>query len=203
MKIYNHPLAPNPRRVRVFVAEKGLKIPYEDIDLLNDQQHTPEFLAKNPAGSVPVLELDDGSHLAESVAICRYLEGLHPEPNLFGKDNREQAFVEQWNRRMELNFFAPLGAAFQHTSPMFAQRLKQIPEYGAAQLARAEAQMEWIDRQLEDREFMAGSRYTIADITALVATDLGVAMAGLKLNPACKNFVRWHQTVSSRPSAKA
>lgn len=203
MKIYSHPVAPNPRRVRIFVAEKGLDIPYEDIDLFNDQQHTPEFLAKNPAGGLPVLELDDGGYLAESVAICRYLEGLNPEPNLFGKDNRERAFVEQWNRRMELNFFGPIGAAFQHTNPMFAQRLKQIPEFGAAQLARAEAQMEWIDRQLDDREFIAGPRYTIADITALVATDFGVAMAGLKLNPARKNFARWHQAVSSRPSAKA
>jgi glutathione S-transferase len=152
---------------------------------------------------VPVLELDDGSYLAESVAICRYLEGLHPEPNLFGKDSREQAFIEQWNRRVELNFFAPIGGAFQHTNPMFAQRLKQIPEYGAAQLARAQTQMEWFDQQLEGREFIAGPRYTIADITALVATDFGIAMAGLKLNPACKNFARWHQAVSARPSAKA
>src|SRR2546429_383990 len=103
MKIYNHPLAPNPRRVRIFVAEKGLTIPYETVDILSSQNRKPEFLAKNPAGGVPVLELDDGRYLAESVAICRYLEGLHPEPNLCGKDNLEQAFIEQWNRRMELN----------------------------------------------------------------------------------------------------
>lgn len=203
MKIYNHPLAPNPRRVRIFVAEKGLQIPYEDIDLFNDQQHTPEFLAKNPAGGVPVLELDDGGHLAESVAICRYLEGLHPEPNLFGKDGREQASIEQWNRRMELNFFGPVGRAFQHTTPLFAQRIKQFSDYGAAQLAEAQSRLEWIDRQLEDREFIAGSRYTIADITALVAADFGAAMAGLKLDPACRNFTRWHRAVSARPSARA
>jgi glutathione S-transferase len=203
MKIYNHPLAPNPRRVRIFVAEKGLQIPYEDIDIFNDQQRTPEFLAKNPAGGVPVLELDEGGHLAESVAICRYLEALHPEPNLFGKDGREQAFIEQWNRRMELNFFGPVGRAFQHTNPLFAQRMKQFSDYGAAQLAEARTRLEWIDRQLEDREFIAGSRYTIADITALVAADFGAAMAGLKLDPACRNFTRWHRTVSARPSARA
>ena len=101
MKLYSHALAPNPRRVRIFAAEKGIELALQDIDILAGESRTPEFLAKNPSGGVPVLELDDGSCLAESVAICRYLEGLHPEPNLFGRDLREQAQIEMWSRRME------------------------------------------------------------------------------------------------------
>jgi glutathione S-transferase len=204
MKIYNHPLAPNPRRLRIFVAEKGLKIPYEDVDILTGKGRSPEFLKKNPAGGVPVLELDDGTYLAESVAICRYLEGLHPEPNLMGKDSREQAFIEQWNRRIELQLFGAIGRAFQNTSPMLAQLVgQQFKDYGAAQLGVAQERLEWLDKQLADREFIAGPRYTIADITAQVAVDFGTQMAGLKLEPALANASRWHKSVSSRPSAKA
>src|SRR5260370_1499345 len=103
MKIYERPVAPNPRRLRIFVAEKGIKIPYEQVDILKGENRTPEFLAKNPAGGLPVLELDDGTYLAESVAICRYLEAQHPQPNLMGKDAREQAAIEMWSRRLELN----------------------------------------------------------------------------------------------------
>jgi glutathione S-transferase len=159
MKIYNHPLAPNPRRLRIFVAEKQLKIPYEDIDILNGAGRSSEFLRKNPAGGVPVLELDDGTYLAESVAICRYLEGLHPEPNLMGMDTREQSFIEQWNRRMELLLFGPIGRAFQNTSPLLAQFvIPQFKDYGSAQLAVAKAQLEWLDKQLSDREFIAVPR---------------------------------------------
>ena len=102
MKIYDFAFAPNPRRLRIFVAEKGLKIPTEQVDIFSGQNRTPEMLAKNPAGGLPVIELDDGTHMAESVAICRYLEGLHPEPNLMGKDIREQSTIEMWNRRVEL-----------------------------------------------------------------------------------------------------
>ena len=113
LKLYNHAVAPNPRRVRIFAAEKGIDLALEDVDVLTGQTRTPEFLAKNSSGAVPVLELDDGSYLSESVAICRYLEGLQPEPNLLGRDLREQAEVERWNRRMELESFAPIGRTFQ------------------------------------------------------------------------------------------
>jgi glutathione S-transferase len=105
VKLYNHSLAPNPRRVRIFAAEKGIDLKLEEVDILAGQSRTPEFLARNSSGAVPVLELDDGSHLSESVAICRYLEGLHPEPNLLGRDLHEQAEIERWNRRMELELF--------------------------------------------------------------------------------------------------
>src|SRR6516165_6231577 len=123
MKLYNHSLAPNPRRVRIFAAEKNIELSLEDVDILAGQSRTPEFLAKNSSGGLPVLELDDGSCLAESVAICRYLEGLHPNPNLMGRDYREQAFIEQWNRRMELELFAVAARFFQNTGAFFKGRL--------------------------------------------------------------------------------
>ncbi len=203
MKIYNSSLAPNPRRLRIFVAEKGLKIPTEEVDIFTGQNRTPEMLAKNPAGGLPFIELDDGTHLAESVAICRYLEGLHPEPNLMGKDNREQAFIEMWNRRMELNLFAVAARAFQHTNELFKARIKQFPEYGETQRETVKQQLQWLDAQIGNKPFIAGDRFTIADITALVAVDFAAQAAGVSADPALKNLARWHQSVSSRPSASA
>ena len=203
MKIYEDARAPNPRRLRIFVAEKGLKIPTEQVDIFARKNRTPEMLAKNPAGGLPFVELADGTHLAESVAICRYLEGLHPEPNLMGKDNREQAFIEMWNRRMELNLFAPVSRAFQHTSEIFKPMLKQFPEYGETQREITRLQLQWLDAQIGNKPFIAGDRFTIADITALVAVDFGAQLAGVQLDPSLKNLARWHQSVSSRPSAKA
>jgi glutathione S-transferase len=203
MKIYDFAFAPNPRRLRIFVAEKGLKIPIEQVDLFTGKNRTPEMLAKNPAGGLPLLELDDGSHLAESVAICRYLEGLHPEPNLMGKDSREQAFIEMWNRRIELGLFASAGRAFQHTNELFKARLKQMPEYGETQREATKQQLQWLDAQIGNKPFIAGDRFTIADITALVAVDFAAQAAGVPIDPALKNLTRWHQSVSSRPSAKA
>lgn len=203
MKIYDFALAPNPRRLRIFVAEKGLKIPVEQVDIFTGQNRTPEMLAKNPAGGLPVLELDDGSHLAESVAICRYIEGLHPEPNLMGTNSREQAEIEMWNRRVELGLFSAAGRAFQHTHELFKARLKQMPEYGETQREATKQQLQWLDAQIGNKPFVAGDRFTIADITAEVAVDFAAQAAGVPLDPALKNLSRWHQSVSSRPSAKA
>jgi glutathione S-transferase len=202
MKIYDFTLAPNPRRLRIFLAEKGLKIPSEQVDISQGKNRTPEMLAKNPTGGLPFMELDDGSHLAESVAICRYLEGLHPEPNLMGKNSREQAEIEMWNRRMELNLLGPIARAFQNTSDFFKGRIKQFPEYGAAQRETSHQQLQWLDVQIGNKPFIAGDRFTIADITAEVAVDFG-EFAGIKPDPALRNLARWHQSVASRPSAKA
>jgi glutathione S-transferase len=203
MRLYDHSLAPNPRRVRIFAAEKGIRIPLEQVDIFAGKNRTPEFLKKNPSGGLPVLELDDGTCLAESVAICRYLEGLHPEPNLMGRDLREQAFIEMWNRRMELELFGVVGRAFQHTAELFKGRMAQISEYGAAQQAQAGQRLVRLDGELANREFIAADRYTIADITALVAIDLGTNMAGIAIPPNLSNLKRWHAAVSGRPSAKA
>jgi glutathione S-transferase len=203
MKLYNHSLAPNPRRVRIFAAEKGINLTLEDVDILAGQSRTPEFLAKNSSGGVPVLELDDGSHLSESVAICRYLEGLHPEPNLLGRDLREQADIERWNRRMELELFAAIGRTVQNTSPIFQGRFKQFQEYGEAQRAVVYQRLERMDRELNGHQFVAGDRFTIADITALVAIDIGGRLADIKIAPELAHLTRWHNAVSQRPSANA
>jgi glutathione S-transferase len=203
MKLYNHALAPNPRRVRIFAAEKGIELRLADVDVLAGQSRTPEFLAKNSSGGVPVLELDDGSYLSESVAICRYLEGLHPEPNLLGRDLREQAEIERWNRRMELELFAAIGRTVQNTSSIFQGRFKQFPEYGEAQRALVYQRLERMDRELNGHKFVAGDRFTIADITALVAIDIGGRLAEIKIAPELAHLLRWHEAVSSRPSARA
>jgi glutathione S-transferase len=202
VKLYNHAVAPNPRRVRIFAAEKGIELSLEEVDILAGQSRTPEFLAKNSSGGVPVLELDDGLYLSESVAICRYLEGLHPEPNLLGRDLREQAEIERWNRRMELELFAAIGRTVQNTSPIFQGRFKQFPDYGEAQRALV-YRLERMDRELNGHQFVAGDRFTIADITALVAIDIGGRLADIKVAPKLAYLTRWHELVSSRPSAKA
>jgi glutathione S-transferase len=203
MKLYNHALAPNPRRVRIFAAEKGMELSLEEVDILAGQSRTPEFLAKNSSGAVPVLELDDGSYLSESVAICRYLEGLHPEPNLLGRDLREQAEIERWNRRMELELFAAIGRTVQNTTSIFQGRFKQFPDYGEAQRVIVHQRLERMDRELDGHQFVASERFTIADITALVAIDIGGRLADIRIAPELAHLTRWHQAVSNRPSAKA
>jgi len=203
LKLYNHAVAPNPRRVRIFAAEKGIELSLEEVDILAGQSRTPEFLAKNSSGGVPVLEFDDGSYLSESVAICRYLEVLHPEPNLLGRDVREQAEIERWNRRMELELFAAIGRTVQNTSPIFQGRFKQFPDYGEAQRALVYQRLERMDRELNGHQFVAGDRFTIADITALVAIDIGGRLADIKIAPKLAYLTRRHELVSSRPSAKA
>ncbi len=203
LKLYNHTVAPNPRRVRIFAAEKGIELSLEEVDILTGQSRTPDFLAKNSSGAVPVLELDDGSCLSESVAICRYLEGLRPEPNLLGRDLREQAEIERWNRRMELELFAPIARTVQNTNPIFQTRFRQFPEYGEAQRAVVYQRLERMDRELDGHEFVVADRFTIADITALVAIDIGGRLADIQIAPTFAHLTRWHETVSKRASAEA
>jgi glutathione S-transferase len=203
LKLYNYARAPNPRRVRIFAAEKGIELSLEEVDILAGQSRTPEFLAKNSSGAVPVLELDDGSYLSESVAICRYLEGLQPEPNFLGQDLREQAEIDRWNRRMELELFTPIGRTVQNTNPIFQRRFKQFPEYGEVQRAVVHQRLERMDHELNGREFIASDRFTIADITALVAIDFGSLLADIQIAPSFAHLTRWHETVSKRASAKA
>jgi len=183
--------------------EKGIELSLEEVDILAGQSRTSEFLAKNSSGGVPVLELDDGSYLSESVAICRYLERLQPEPNLLGRDLREQAEIERWNRRMELELFAAIGRTVQNTSPIFQGRFKQFPDYGEAQRTVVYERLERMDRELIRHQFIAGDRFTIADITALVAIDIGSRLADIKIAPELAYLTRWQELVSSLPSAKA
>jgi glutathione S-transferase len=202
MKLYDSKMAPNPRRVRIFLAEKGIQVPDDQVDLAKAQNRSPEFLKINPMGGVPVLQMDDGTNLAESVAICRYFEETHPEPRLMGVDAREKAEVEMWQRRMELNLFSTVTGCFRNTSEFFKGRIPQVPEYGEVCRQAAEKAFGMVDGFLADREFIAGERYTIADITALVAVDFA-KLIKLRVSPEQKNLARWHEAVSSRPSAKA
>jgi glutathione S-transferase len=203
MKIYDFPLAPNPRRVRIFLAEKNVQVAYVHVDLTKGENRTVEFLEKNPLGGLPVLEFDDGTYLTESVAICRYFEGVYPAPPLMGVDPRDIAFVEMWNRRTELEIFHPIANFVQHTHQMFKERMKQIPEFAEVRRDHAMKRIEWLDSILAQRQFIAGDRYTIADITAQVAIDVGMNLGGVKLPDGVRHVKRWHEAVSSRPSAKA
>jgi len=202
MKIYDYKLAPNPRRVRVFLAEKGLKVPLEEIDIMSGVNRQPPFLAKNPLGGIPVLELDDGRLLTESVAICRYFEVLHPEPALFGTGAFEMATVEMWNRRVELALFVPVGMVWAHLHELTRTRIKQIPEVGEQSRKAVEARYRWLDEELANRPFLAGEKYSIADITLLIVIDFA-KFNNISIQPDQKNLARWHQSVSSRPSAAA
>jgi len=202
MKILEFTQAPNPRRVRVFLAEKGLQVPFEQVNLGTADNRKPEFLKINPMGGVPVLQLDDGTYIAESVAICRYFEDIKPEPNLMGKDAKEKGVIEMWNRRMEFEILMMTAGSFRNTSDFFKGRIPQVPEYGKVCKEAALKRLEWLDGELANRKFIAGDRYTIADITALIGIDFG-RTTGIKIGENQKNLARWHQEVSSRPSAKA
>lgn len=202
MKLYDSAMAPNPRRVRVFLAEKGVEVENVQIDIGKAENRQPPFLEKNPMGGVPVLELDDGTHIAESVAICRYIEGQHPEPPLMGVDARDAALVEMWNRRMEHELAIPIMQSFRNTHDFFKGRIPQVPEYGEVCKASALKRLEWLDGELANRPFIAGDRFTIADITALIGIDFG-RVVGISIPAEQKNLTRWYEDVSSRPSAKA
>jgi glutathione S-transferase len=202
MKLYDTKSAPNPRRVRVFAAEKHLEIPTVEVDLNARENHTPAYRDKNPMGGVPMLELDDGTCISESVAICRYLEGIRPDPPLMGTDAKDRAVVEMWQRRMELEIFQPIANVFVHTHEWFKGRRPQIPEYGEACRTHALTRMKWLDEVLATRPYVAGERYTIADITALVGIDWG-RVTKTRIPTECTSLLRWHELVSNRPSAKA
>lgn len=203
MLLYQDPRAPNPRRVRVFLAEKG--VAYDTIEvLIADAAHqTAAFRQKNPIAQLPVLELDDGRVLRESMAICRYLEELHPAPNLFGADAWERAQIEMWNRHAELELMLPLAIVFRNTHKSYEGRIKQSAEFGALMRALVGERFAWLERELAARPYMAGERFTVADITALCAIDWGKP-SGIRLDPELHpNLTAWYQRVATRPSAQA
>ena len=202
MKIHESHSAPNPRRVRVFLAEKGLQVLYEEVDIGKAVNRGEEFRKKNPLSTVPVLELDDGTFISESVAICRYFEELQPLPPLFGADAKQRALVEMWNRRMEFNILQPIADSFRQRHDFFKGRIRQLAEYAEVQRLNAEDGLDWLDRELASRRFIAGDQFSIADITALVAIDFG-RVSKIAIKPDQVNLARWHTEVSARPSAKA
>jgi len=202
MQLYDSAMAPNPRRVRIFLAEKGITVPVVPMDIGKAENRKPPFLAKNPLGGLPVLELDDGTCIAESVAICRYFEETQPQPPLLGTSATDRALVEMWQRRMELELFRNVTGCFQNTHAFFKGRISQVPEYGEVCRNAARARLAWLDGELASRPFVAGERYTIADITALCAIDFG-RVSDIRIAPEQKHLQRWYDAVSSRPSAKA
>ncbi len=202
MKLYDSTLAPNPRRVRIFLAEKGITVPTVQVDIGKAENRRAEFLAKNPIGGLPMLELDDGTCIAETVAICRYFERSQPEPPLLGVGAKGEAVVEMWQRRMELEIALPIMQVFRNTHAFFKGRIPQVPEYGEVCRTTATKRLEWLDRELAGRPFIAGDEYTIADITALCGIDFGKP-TGIRIAPECKDLARWYETVSARPSAQA
>jgi glutathione S-transferase len=202
MKLYDGGRAPNPRRVRIFLAEKGIEIPLETVDLGALEHKSEAFTALNPLQRLPVLELDDGTIITESVAICRYFEGLRPEPPLFGRGALEEALVEMWNRRVELNLYAAVSAVFRHLHPAMRQMEEQVPEWGEANKPRALDFLALLDRELKDRLFIVSDHFTIADITGLVSVDF-MRPARLEVPDDFVNLRRWHTQVSARPSARA
>lgn len=202
MKLYDDKLAPNPRRVRIFLAEKGIEVPVAPVNIAERENLTEAFRLKNPLGAVPVLELDDGMYLSESVAICRYFEETHLTPPLMGVDAFDKALVEMWQRRVELEIYLNAALCFQNTHAWWKGRIEQVPEFGELRRARVLERLAWLDAELKDRPFIAGERFTIADITALVAIDFA-RISKIRIAPEQANLARWYAEVSARPSAKA
>lgn len=201
MKVYITPLAPNPRRVSWFMAEKNIQnIEVVSLNLMEGQQRDAAFVAKAGLPMVPMLELDDGTCLTESVAICRYLESLYPEPNLFGRNPQEAAVIEMWTRRAEMMVATPMMVAVRHTNPRMAALEQQVPAIGEHSLAGALKAMKLLDRRLADGEWLAAGRITIADIVAFVGIDFG-RMIKFRIPEELTHVSRWAAAMGARPAA--
>jgi glutathione S-transferase len=203
MLLYHDPRAPNPRRVRIFLAEKAVAYDTIEVSIAASEHQTTEFRKKNPLALLPVLELVDGKFLRESMAICRYIEELYPEPNLLGTDAWERAQIEQWNRHAELELLIPVAQVFRNTNAFWNGRIKQCPEYGAIMRDVVTGRFDWLEGELAQRPYLAGPRFTVADITALCAIDFG-KVSNLRIKAETHpQLAAWHTRVSERPSAKA
>ena len=203
MKLYGSPTpAPNPRRVRIFLAEKGIDLPETRVDLMKREHKAPEHLARNSLGQVPTLELDDGETISETVAICRYFEEIQPEPPLFGRTPIEKARVDMWVRRVEFQLMIPVGNYWRHFHPRTAALLTQYKDFGESNVEAYARGQRWLDGELARSPFIAGDAFSMADICALSTVDFA-AWIGLPIDPERSNLLAWHQRVSSRPSASA
>ena len=203
MKLYDGARTPNPRRVRIFLAEKGISIPSVQIDLARLEQRHPEFASKNPMQAIPVLELDDGTLISESVAICRYFEEIQPDPPMFGIGAMGRAVVEMWNRRLELGLFASVSHVFRHAHPFMAEMEKpQVPAWAEANKQKVTDTLFVLNQQLARHTFVTGETYTVADITAQVAIDF-MKVPKLVVPEDCAHVRRWHALVSARASSGA
>jgi glutathione S-transferase len=201
--LYEDEKAPNPRRVRIFLAEKGIDVPRRNLQILAGEHKAADMRRLNPFERLPFLVLDDGRVIAESIAICRYFEALKPHPSLFGQNPVEQGIVEMWQRRIEFNLLQPVFFAFRHShARMAALEVPQVKEWAAANLPKIGEMLTFLEGELAGRRYIAGEAYSVADITALCAVDF---MRVLRLSPAeeQRHLKRWHAEVTARPSAAA
>ena len=203
MKLYDLPASPNARRVRIFIAEKDLQIPMVPIDMISGENRKSEYLAKNSLGRMPLLELDDGTCIAESIAICRYLESKFPSPPLFGSSGLEQAIIEMWQRRMEFLLLNPMINIFRHTHEMWKDRMTQIPQIAEIESEDVKEKMIWLDAELRGKQYIAGGDYSVADITAQCAFVMGKAAVGIRIPQELSNLDAWWSRVTTRKSARA
>ena len=200
MKLYDGGRAPNPRRVRIFFAEKGVPLPeLVPVDIAKKEHRTEAFTRLNPAQRLPVLLLDDGTALSETMAICRYVESLNPEPALFGRGAKDQALVEMWNRRIELGLFAAVAAVFRHSHPSMAELEDQVPEWAQANRESLDDHLWLLELQLASSPFLCGEAFTVADITAAIAVDF-MRPSRIPLPEDFANIRRWHGEIAARPS---
>ncbi|SMQ74202.1 Glutathione S-transferase [Altererythrobacter xiamenensis] len=203
MLFYDSPNpAPNPRRVRIFAAEKGIELPSQEVSIPKREQKAPEYLGKNPRGQTPILELDDGTVIAESVAIMRYLEALHPEPAMFGTTPKEIAAIEMWSRRVEMILMSAVGAVWVNTHPFTAALPGRNAEWGEANRPRVADAFRFFDESLKNFEYLAGPDFSVADILLLTTADFA-DFVGCGMPDDCENLRGWHERVSARPSSKA
>lgn len=202
MKLYTTPKALSPARVHFFLLEKGVEIEQVNIDLMQGEHRTPEYRAISNNGLSPALQLDDGSTLCETVAICRYFEGLHPEPALFGVDALQQARIEMHNRMMEFNLMLPMAMTFRHGHPAMATLEDQVPEFGEKQRVVAEKRLKRLDRELAERPYIAGEDFSIADITAWCSIRF-FRIAKFAIAEEQTNLQAWYERIAERPAAEA
>ena len=206
MKLFDHPTAPNPRRVHVFLAEKNIELERVNVDMQKGEHKAAEFLQKNISGQIPVLQLDDGTYLSESVSICRYLEALHPSPSMFGSTPSDVGRIDMHLRRIELQLGRNVSVSWVNgpiVAKFAAGRFTQIPEAKKQSDAAVSAYYERLDKELSSRAMIAGDNYSVADITAMCTIDFAEQMVDLKPDENLQNLSRWRAEVSSRPSAKA
>ena len=203
MKLYGAPYpAPNPRRVRIFLAEKGIDLPETPVDMMKREHKSPEHRARNTLGQVPTLELDDGTCISETVAICRYFEETQPAPPMFGTTPKEKALADMWVRRIEFQVMSPVGMFWRHAHPRTAALLTQYKDFGESNAETYKGAQRWLDRELEGREWLVGDTYAMADICLLTTVDFA-KWIGLPLEPEFANLAAWHARASARPSSRA
>ena len=205
MKLYDYTPGPNPRRVRIFLAEKAIDVPLVQVDLRKGEHKALEYLRRNPSGKVPMLELDDGTCIAESVAICRYLEALQPAPRLFGRTPAQIGRIDMINRQLEFELLGPVGQAWVNGPIVSRMRPHRTPIEQAKVEGEQNARRfyERLDGMLAEQSFMAGDEFSVADITALCVIDFAGALVELEPDAGLAHLWRWHRDVSGRPSAGA